>query len=194
MKDRETRESKGVAFILYVERGDALKAVEVMNGKLLNKRRLKVCLATDNGRTREFIKRREYKDKSRCYECGDGGHLSYECPRNQLGPREQPVAKRKRRGRGGASAEGGREGESHGQRQKTSLTGRVGASTQAEAAADDNEEEDEEEDGARFEYEGWASVVAPRYGCETDTSIAQDMTGGRTVRAPSLKGPRQQRG
>lgn len=24
----------------------------------------------------------DYKDKSRCYECGEGGHLSYECPKN----------------------------------------------------------------------------------------------------------------
>jgi hypothetical protein len=31
----------------------------------------------------------EYPDKSRCYECGEEGHLSYECPKNlvrQSGP------------------------------------------------------------------------------------------------------------
>ena len=27
-------------------------------------------VAKDNGRTKEFIKRKEYTDKSRCYECG----------------------------------------------------------------------------------------------------------------------------
>ena len=26
----------------------------------------------------------EYKDKSQCYECGEGGHLSYECPKNMV--------------------------------------------------------------------------------------------------------------
>ena len=33
-------------------------------------RTLKVSIAKDNGRAAEFIRRKEYKDKSRCYECG----------------------------------------------------------------------------------------------------------------------------
>lgn len=32
--------------------------VKVMNGKILNKRTLKVSIATDNGRAKEFIRRR----------------------------------------------------------------------------------------------------------------------------------------
>ena len=32
--------------------------VQVMNGKILNKRTLKVTIASDNGRAREFIKRK----------------------------------------------------------------------------------------------------------------------------------------
>ncbi|CAI5996633.1 unnamed protein product [Closterium sp. NIES-65] len=87
MKDKETRESKGVAFVLYVHKEDALKAVAVMQGKRLNGRMLQVSIASDNGRAAEFIRRKEYKDKSRCYECGDAGHLSYECPKNQ-GPKK----------------------------------------------------------------------------------------------------------
>ncbi|CAM6090351.1 unnamed protein product [Calypogeia fissa] len=31
---------------------------------------------------------------------GDEGHLSYECPKNQLGARERPIPKRRRGGRG----------------------------------------------------------------------------------------------
>ena len=31
-----------------------------------------------------FASLQDYKDKSRCYECGEGGHLSYECPKNQV--------------------------------------------------------------------------------------------------------------
>jgi hypothetical protein len=33
-------------------------------------RTIKCCIAKDNGRTTEFIRRREYPDKSHCYECG----------------------------------------------------------------------------------------------------------------------------
>ncbi len=33
-------------------------------------RTIKASIAMDNGRTTEFIRRREYPDKSRCYECG----------------------------------------------------------------------------------------------------------------------------
>ncbi|XP_052184653.1 U11/U12 small nuclear ribonucleoprotein 31 kDa protein [Diospyros lotus] len=99
VKDRHTRQSRGVAFVLFVSRDDALAAARGVDGKVLNGRTLKASIAADNGRTTEFIRRRVYKDKSRCYECGEGGHLSYECPRNQLGPRERPQpSKRSRRG------------------------------------------------------------------------------------------------
>ncbi|EFJ08728.1 hypothetical protein SELMODRAFT_7444, partial [Selaginella moellendorffii] len=84
MKDRVTRQSKGVAFILFTAREDAEKAVKAMDGVVLNKRTLKVSIAQDNGRAREFIRRKVYKDKSRCYECGEDGHLSYECPKNKV--------------------------------------------------------------------------------------------------------------
>uniref|UniRef100_A0A0D6R764 Uncharacterized protein n=1 Tax=Araucaria cunninghamii TaxID=56994 RepID=A0A0D6R764_ARACU len=96
LKDRRSRQSKGVAFVLFTVQADAVKAVKEMDGKLLNKRKLKVSIAADNGRAPEFIRRRVYKDKSRCYECGELGHLSYECPRNQLGVRERPVPKKRR--------------------------------------------------------------------------------------------------
>ncbi|XP_057979222.1 U11/U12 small nuclear ribonucleoprotein 31 kDa protein [Malania oleifera] len=132
LKDRSTRLSRGVAFVLFVSRSDALNAVHSMNGKVLNKRTLKVSIASDNGRAAEFIRKRVYKDKSRCYECGESGHLSYECPKNQLGPRERPAPKRGRRGGGGGG--GGRRDE------------------------EEAEEEDEEE-GEGFEEDNWASVV-----------------------------------
>lgn len=99
LKDRQTRRSRGVAFVLYVSREDAAKAARSMEGKILNGRKLTVSIAADNGRASEFIKKRVYKDKSRCYECGDEGHLSYECPRNQLGPRERPPPPKRRGGR-----------------------------------------------------------------------------------------------
>lgn len=135
LRDRVTRESRGVAFVLFVARDDAVKAVKGINGKVLNSRTLTASIAADNGRAPEFIKRKVYKDKSRCYECGEGGHLSYECPKNQLGPRERPqLSKRGRREGGGGGYRRGKEEEWGG---------------------DDDETGGEEV----FEYDDWASVV-----------------------------------
>lgn len=47
----------------------------------------------DNGRATEFIRRRDYPDKSNCYECGEEGHLSYQCEKNTLGNRTPPPKK-----------------------------------------------------------------------------------------------------
>ncbi|KAI5085010.1 hypothetical protein GOP47_0001179 [Adiantum capillus-veneris] len=105
MKDKLTRLSKGVAFVLFTSQEDAHKAVQVMDGKVLNKRTIRASIAVDNGRAREFIKKRVYKDKSRCYECGEADHLSYECPKNVLGSRERPIQKKRGRGFGGGSRE-----------------------------------------------------------------------------------------
>lgn len=140
LKDRLSRRSRGVAFVLFVSPDDARRAVAEMHGKLLNKRTLSASIAADNGRATEFIRRRVYKDKSRCYECGEPGHLSYECPKNQLGPRERPAPKRSRRAQAGAAAGGGHGGHGDG-------------------------DGDELEDGvgeAAFEDDNWASVVDPR--------------------------------
>ena len=71
VKDRDDRaKSKGVAFILFVRKEDAIAAVKAMNGTELHERTLKVKIATDNGRSREFIKKRVYANKSKCFECG----------------------------------------------------------------------------------------------------------------------------
>ncbi|KAF6166941.1 hypothetical protein GIB67_037454 [Kingdonia uniflora] len=142
LKDRHTRQSRGVAFVLFVAQSDARKAVDEMQGKVLNKRTLRVSIASDNGRAAEFIRKKVYKDKSRCYECGDEGHLSYECPRNQLGPRERPVPKRPRKGEGVNDTNG---------------VGRVWN------GGDGYEEDGDGDDGVGvFEDDNWASVVDPR--------------------------------
>lgn len=174
VKDRTNRQSKGVAFILFVSREDALKAVQVMNGKILNKRTLKVSIAVDNGRTREFIKRKEYKDKSRCYECGDEGHLSYECPKNQLGERDRPVSKRKRKGQ-----------------EEGALTFKYGGEREGRPweGGEDSDVEEEDEDDSRFEDDGWASIVAPRPTLDPPSNSNRTSTSKR-----SLKGPKQRNG
>jgi U11/U12 small nuclear ribonucleoprotein 31 kDa protein len=62
-------------------------------------RAVKASLAKDNGKSSEYAKRKDYPDKSRCFECGStDGHLSYKCPVNVLGDRElEPAQKRDRK-------------------------------------------------------------------------------------------------
>lgn len=97
VRDRETRKSKGVAFVLYLERTSAYRCVQALNNQEFGGRTLKCNIAKDNGRAKEFIKRKDYLDKTRCYECGEVGHLSYKCPKNLLGEREPPKKKDKRK-------------------------------------------------------------------------------------------------
>ncbi|XP_037774990.1 zinc finger CCHC-type and RNA-binding motif-containing protein 1-like [Penaeus monodon] len=97
LRDRETRKSRGVAFVLYLSREEAHACVKGTDGKEMFGRTLKEKHCESNGRAPEFIRRREYPEKSMCYECGDFGHLSYSCPKNLLGDREPPKKKPKKR-------------------------------------------------------------------------------------------------
>ncbi|XP_002159009.1 zinc finger CCHC-type and RNA-binding motif-containing protein 1 isoform X1 [Hydra vulgaris] len=96
LRDRVSRESKGVAFVQFIERASAINACKEVNQKQLFERKIKCVIAKDNGRAAEFIKKKEYPDKSTCYECGEEGHLSYKCPKNLLGEREAPPKKEKK--------------------------------------------------------------------------------------------------
>ncbi|XP_066525370.1 zinc finger CCHC-type and RNA-binding motif-containing protein 1 [Hoplias malabaricus] len=97
LKDKQTRMSKGVAFVLFLDRESAHNCARALNNKQLFSRTVKASIAIDNGRAAEFIRRRNYSDKSRCYECGEDGHLSYSCPKNLLGEREPPPKKEKKK-------------------------------------------------------------------------------------------------
>ncbi|XP_020224267.1 U11/U12 small nuclear ribonucleoprotein 31 kDa protein [Cajanus cajan] len=90
----------------------------------------RASIAADNGRAPEFIRRRVYHDTARCFECGAHGHLSYDCPRNQLGPRQRPEPKRPRRG-----------------------------PHRRDADADGDDSDGDGAAAARFEDDNWASVV-----------------------------------
>ncbi|KAM9771947.1 zinc finger CCHC-type and RNA-binding motif-containing protein 1 isoform 1-T2 [Syngnathus typhle] len=127
VKDKDTHKSKGVAFVLFLDRDSAHNCARAVNNKQLFGRTVKASIALDNGRATEFIRRRNYTDKSRCYECGvgtivlfffqhvccvylgqftaiysatiyqDTGHMSYACPKNMLGEREPPKKKEKKK-------------------------------------------------------------------------------------------------
>ncbi|KAI5420607.1 hypothetical protein KIW84_044429 [Lathyrus oleraceus] len=74
LKDRHTRLSRGVAFVQFVSRNDAQRAVEEMNKKILNGRTLTASIAADNGRASEFIRKRVYNTETAlCYECEGHG-------------------------------------------------------------------------------------------------------------------------
>ncbi|KAJ3612067.1 hypothetical protein NHX12_020344 [Muraenolepis orangiensis] len=70
VKDKETRQSKGVAFVLFLDKDSAQSCARALNNKQLFGRTVKASIAVDNGRTTEFIRRRNYQDKTKCYECG----------------------------------------------------------------------------------------------------------------------------
>ncbi|ODN03940.1 Zinc finger CCHC-type and RNA-binding motif-containing protein 1 [Orchesella cincta] len=96
-KDPVTRKSKGYAFIQFLEEDAATKCVQEYNGTEMFGRKWSCSIAKDNGRTTEFLRKRKYPDKTRCYECGEFGHMSYRCPKNALGTREPPPKKKKKR-------------------------------------------------------------------------------------------------
>jgi len=112
LKDKQTRKSKGVAFILFLDRDGAHTAVRALNKSKMFERIITCSIAKDNGRAAEFIRRREYLDKSKCYECGEEGHLSYKCPKNLLGEREPPPKKKKKRKYEDGDEEGDEEQDS----------------------------------------------------------------------------------
>ncbi|KAK3247112.1 hypothetical protein CYMTET_43380 [Cymbomonas tetramitiformis] len=145
------RQSKGLAFVQFVDREDAAKAVHTFDGKNLNGRKLQVRFAKDNGRAPDFIKRREYPDKSHCYECGESGHLSYKCPRNTLGDRERPATAKKKRRAEKNMAEVSKAA-------CASTSGARGSQGQPTRLDEDNDTEDEIE--ATFDEDDWASAVA----------------------------------
>ncbi|XP_076167778.1 zinc finger CCHC-type and RNA-binding motif-containing protein 1 isoform X2 [Ptiloglossa arizonensis] len=93
MKDKMTRRSRGVAFVLFLTPEDAFSCAKGLNNTEIGGRTIKSSIAVDNGRSTEFIRRRDYPDKSQCYECGEEGHLSYNCRNNTLGPRNPPLKK-----------------------------------------------------------------------------------------------------
>ncbi|XP_055617223.1 zinc finger CCHC-type and RNA-binding motif-containing protein 1-like [Toxorhynchites rutilus septentrionalis] len=98
LRDRQTRKSKGVAFVHFSNAKEADQCCTALDNVEMFGRTLKASIAKDNGKGGEFAKRRDYPDKSRCYECGEQGHISYKCPRNVLGDKSPPRTKDQKKG------------------------------------------------------------------------------------------------
>ncbi|RLN46119.1 hypothetical protein BBJ29_001927 [Phytophthora kernoviae] len=92
LRDKQTRRSRGVAFVQFARSEDCARAVKKMDKIQLEGMTLDCSLSRDNGRSGEFAKKRKYTTSQRCFECGELGHVSYDCPRNVLGSRERPAA------------------------------------------------------------------------------------------------------
>uniref|UniRef100_A0A2I3FP78 CCHC-type domain-containing protein n=1 Tax=Nomascus leucogenys TaxID=61853 RepID=A0A2I3FP78_NOMLE len=79
--------------LLYFLIKTAQNCTRAINNKQLFGRVIKArSIAIDNGRAAV----RNYFDKSKWYECGENGHLSYACPKNMLGEREKKKRKKKK--------------------------------------------------------------------------------------------------
>uniref|UniRef100_A0AAG5CQ74 Zinc finger CCHC-type and RNA-binding motif-containing protein 1 n=1 Tax=Anopheles atroparvus TaxID=41427 RepID=A0AAG5CQ74_ANOAO len=90
LRDKTTRKSKGVAFVLYSTPQEAQECCSACNNTEMFGRTVKASIAKDNGKSADNAQRKHYPDKSRCYECGTEGHLSYNCPKNVLGSKTPP--------------------------------------------------------------------------------------------------------
>jgi RNA recognition motif-containing protein len=102
LRDKQTRKSRGVAFVQFARAEDCAAAVAEMHDTTLEGFQLSCSIVKDNGRSNEFQRKRKYTPATaapgavvRCFECGEYGHFSYDCPRNVLGARERPVQKKK---------------------------------------------------------------------------------------------------
>ncbi|CAH1393838.1 unnamed protein product [Nezara viridula] len=96
MKNKVSRKSRGVAFVQFVNVRDAEEFIRQTDKQEICGRTMRCSIAIDNGRTTEFNQKRIYPNKTRCYECGDYGHLSYSCPKNAFGLRNPPKKKIKK--------------------------------------------------------------------------------------------------
>ncbi|ETV67851.1 hypothetical protein H257_16078 [Aphanomyces astaci] len=94
LRHKDTRASRGVAFVQFSQPEDCEKACKAMQGAKVELMTLSCSISNDNGRSGDFIKKRKYSSKKVCFECTEAGHYSYDCPRNMLGAREKPKPKK----------------------------------------------------------------------------------------------------
>ncbi|ETV92564.1 hypothetical protein H310_13227 [Aphanomyces invadans] len=94
LRHKDTRASRGVAFVQFSQVQDCEAACKAMHGALVESMTLNCSISKDNGRSGDFMKKRKYSSKKVCFECNASGHYSYDCPRNVLGSRDKPKFKK----------------------------------------------------------------------------------------------------
>lgn len=119
LRDKDSRKSKGVAFIQYKAKEHSRKCVSEVNNKEVNVngkrvqfrkllillwpihsqmfgRTIKASMAKDNGKSGEYQERKTYSSNQFCFECQQEGHVSYKCPKNVLGIRDPPTTRKRK--------------------------------------------------------------------------------------------------
>ncbi|XP_047001787.1 serine/arginine-rich splicing factor 7-like isoform X1 [Schistocerca americana] len=74
-------------FVVYHEKDDAEDAVKATNGITLHGSRIRVTFARPRTRGKG---RRGFDPNMRCYQCGDKGHFSRDCPDTPYGYKRPP--------------------------------------------------------------------------------------------------------
>ena len=86
------------AFVVFKKREDAYEACRAADGQDICGRRVRVSMARPRTRGRS---RRGFDPNMRCYQCGERGHFSRDCPDTKYGYKRPPSPRYRSRGRGG---------------------------------------------------------------------------------------------
>jgi len=103
VKNPQTKESRGFAFVEFKTRESCVAAMDALNGAQLESQPMTIVLA------KPPPKPSKSSDKG-CYRCGGEGHISRDCPNNDGGD-----DRKRKRDRGGRSSSGGGGGGGGGQ-------------------------------------------------------------------------------
>lgn len=84
------------AFVVYKRREDAYEALRAADGQDICGRRVRVTMARPRTRGRG---RRGFDPSMRCYQCGERGHFSRDCPDTKYGYKRPPSPRYRSRSR-----------------------------------------------------------------------------------------------
>ena len=93
------------AFVVFKNKDDAYEACRAADGQDICGRRVRVTMARPRTRGRG---RRGFDPSMRCYQCGERGHFSRDCPDTKYGYKRPPSPRYRSRSRGRYGGYGGR--------------------------------------------------------------------------------------